>query len=98
MGSDQTSRVGKILDAYLERVARGAAPDKAALLAEHPELADSLDACLASLAWIDKAAHDEDQLLGPLNGDAHTDSPNRTLGDFRLLPMPLTKKDPPLLR
>ncbi|MGH7135699.1 MAG: WD40 repeat domain-containing protein [Pirellulales bacterium] len=67
--ADRTSEVGRILDDYLEQVARGAAPDRAALMAEHPDLAESLQACLASLEWIDAAARRQCDVAEQLVGD-----------------------------
>ena len=84
MASDNTSRVARILDGYLAQVAAGAAPGKQALLAEHSELADSLEACLASLEWIGAATAEHGEPVEG-TGDAGVPSATSTLGDFHLL-------------
>ena len=53
-GSD--SHLVQVLDRYLAALQTGNLPDKAELLAQYPELADDLEACLASLEFIRAAA------------------------------------------
>jgi serine/threonine protein kinase len=61
-----------ILDAYLADLQAGQMPDRAALLAAHPELAAQLESCLAALDFIHRAEH-PDPTMPP------------TLGDFRII-------------
>jgi hypothetical protein len=75
------SRLVKVLDDYLAALERGAPPDKSALLAAHPELADDLEACLASLDFIRRAAGPDDL---PCDSPASAPSPG-LLGDFRII-------------
>lgn len=49
------SRLVKVLDDYLAALQRGDAPARSELLAAHPDLADDLEACLASLEFIRQA-------------------------------------------
>ena len=49
-------RLVEVLDAYLAADHDGTAPARDALLAEYPELASDLEACLASLDFIRKAS------------------------------------------
>jgi tetratricopeptide (TPR) repeat protein/tRNA A-37 threonylcarbamoyl transferase component Bud32 len=78
------SRLVKVLDDYLAAAQRGDPPDKSALLAAHPELADDLEACLASLDFIRRAAASgtADVPAGHHPGD---DTPTGLLGDFRIV-------------
>jgi WD40 repeat protein/serine/threonine protein kinase len=79
VGSD--SRLVKILDGYLAALQAGNPPNKDALLAQHPGLAEDLEACLASLDFIRTAG------LAPADNSAtnEPDLPLRVLGDFRLI-------------
>jgi hypothetical protein len=79
-GSD--SHLVQVLDGYLAALQAGTAPDKEELLAQYPELAEDLEACLASLDFIRQAA------VKPAVGEPgleDADSPNRTLGDYRIV-------------
>ena len=49
-------RLVEVLDAYLAAAQEGTAPARDELLAEHPELAEDLEACLASLEFIRQAS------------------------------------------
>ena len=49
-------RLVEVLDAYMAAAQEGQAPSREALLAEHPELAEDLEACLASLEFIQRAS------------------------------------------
>src|SRR5580704_1457578 len=62
-----------VLDHYLADLKAGQAPDRAALLALHPDLADQLDSCLAALEFIHRTEQPN-----------RTDTPT-LLGDFRIL-------------
>ena len=79
-------RVLQILDEYLAELRAGRAPDHAALLARHPELADSLAASLRALDFV----HGAGRTLGvpavaePREGDEFP-AGERLLGDYRLL-------------
>jgi serine/threonine protein kinase len=74
------SRLVKILDDFLAALQRGDSPDRSAILAQHPDLADDLGACLASLDFIRQAA-------APGLSQALGDGPPSTgqLGDFRII-------------
>ena len=54
--SDANSRLVQVLDNYLAALQTGTAPNKDDLLALHPDLADDLRTCLASLDFIRRAA------------------------------------------
>ncbi len=62
----------RVLDAYLADLQAGQAPDRAALVAAHPELAAQLESCLAALDFIHRAER-PDPTMPP------------TLGDFRIV-------------
>jgi tetratricopeptide (TPR) repeat protein len=77
------ARVHEILEEYLAERQAGRTPDRAALLARHPDLAESLAASLRALDFVHEAGH------GFEAADALPDSeePAATggvLGDFRL--------------
>jgi tetratricopeptide (TPR) repeat protein len=82
------ARLVRILDRYLAALQEGAVLDKSALLAEHPDLAEDLEACLASLEFIRHAAV---RPLAPEAGEEHArlgpiaDPDLGILGDFRIL-------------
>src|SRR3954453_4668534 len=69
---DSTSALVRVLDEYVAALKAGQAPDRAAWLARHPDLAAQLDSCLAALEFIHRA------------DPPAADSPTR-LGDFRIL-------------
>jgi len=69
---EQASRLVHVLEQYLADLKAGAAPDRAELLAAHPELADQLEDCLAGIEFIHAAS-----------GGAS--SSQKQLGDFRIL-------------
>jgi WD40 repeat protein/serine/threonine protein kinase len=78
-------RLAQALDAYLAALQAGTPPDKEEFLARYPELAEDLEACLASLEFIRRAAvkpsHPRPSGGSPLGADL----PTRILGDFRIL-------------
>jgi serine/threonine protein kinase len=72
------------LENYLAAAAEGKAPPRAEFLARHPELADDLDACLAAMRFIGRAAE------APRSAAAEVAEPQPPaqvpgqLGDFRI--------------
>src|SRR5215472_2635362 len=76
--------MARALEEYLAAAEAGTAPPREEFLARHPELADDLDACLAALRFIGRAAQ------GPRSvaADVAAQSPEQTtgqLGDFRII-------------
>ncbi len=69
---DSASELVRVLDQFLADLQAGRAPDKAALLADHPELAAQLENCLAGIEFVHRAAK-------PQSG-----TPSQ-LGDFRIV-------------
>ena len=80
-------RLVEVLDAYLAAAQEGTAPAREELLAEHPELAEDLEACLASLEFIRQASLTAPPLVA--DSKAVEASEGETgigdLGDFRLI-------------
>ena len=76
--STSSTRLAAILDEYLAALHGGDAVSRECLLAEHPDLAEELDACLASLEFIDHATCQR--------GDLHRDQASvpQPLGDFEI--------------
>lgn len=68
---DSASELVRVLDQYLADLQAGKAPDKASLLADHPELAEQLEDCLAGIEFVHRAAKPA------------TETPTQ-LGDFRI--------------
>jgi serine/threonine protein kinase len=85
--SASEARLVEILDAFLAAAQEGVAPSREELLAEHPEMAEDLEACLASLEFIRQASLS----APPLAIDSKAIEANEgevgigTLGDYRLL-------------
>jgi eukaryotic-like serine/threonine-protein kinase len=80
-------RLVEVLDAYMAAAAEGRAPTKTELLEKHPDLAGDLEACLASLEFIERAS-----VASPFppvdsnTSEGSSDEPGiGTLGDFRLI-------------
>jgi hypothetical protein len=71
-GNNSAAALLSVVDAYLEDLRQGKAPDRAAVLAAHPELAPQLESCLAALDFIHRAER-TDPAVPP------------TLGDFRIV-------------
>src|SRR5262249_50417736 len=69
---DSAAALLAVLDAYLADLQAGKAPDRATVLAAHPELAARLESCLAAIDFIHRAERLDTSL--PL-----------VLGDFRVL-------------
>jgi tRNA A-37 threonylcarbamoyl transferase component Bud32 len=63
-----------LLDRYMADLQAGKSPDRGQLLAEHPELAEQLEACLAGIDFIHRAASPES-----------TQDQPALLGDFRIV-------------
>ena len=62
----------RVMEECLQKLEAGEAVDREALVAAHPELAEQLEACLASLEFIHRAAHPSEGM------------PTQ-LGDFRII-------------
>jgi serine/threonine protein kinase/Flp pilus assembly protein TadD len=77
--------MAQALEDYLAAAAAGTAPPREEFLARHPELAEDLDACLAALHFIGRAAE------GPRSVAAQVVEPHApeltagVLGDFRIV-------------
>ena len=80
-----SAELAQILDAYVAALESGTAPDKTELLTSHPELANDLEACLASLEFIGAAvapgAAAED---APFDGEP-VEALRQPIGDFRVI-------------
>jgi tetratricopeptide (TPR) repeat protein len=73
------------LEEYLAAAEAGTAPPREEFLARHPELADELDACLAALRFIGRAAEGPRSVAVEVAAaQAMEEAPGR-LGDFRLI-------------
>jgi tetratricopeptide (TPR) repeat protein/serine/threonine protein kinase len=75
----------RALEEYLAAAELGTAPPREEFLARYPELAEDLDACLAALRFIGRAAEGPRSVAAGL---AQVEPPEQTsgqLGDFRLL-------------
>jgi serine/threonine protein kinase/Flp pilus assembly protein TadD len=73
------------LEEYLAAVEAGQAPPREEFLARYPELADDLDACLAALRLIGRAAAGPRSVAAALAQAQAPDLAPGQLGDFRLL-------------
>jgi serine/threonine protein kinase len=88
--SSSEVRLVEVLDAYLAAAQDGVAPAREMLLAAHPELAEDLEACLASLEFIRQASLSAQPLLVAVAQAADSDADGGAaglgdLGDFRIL-------------
>jgi WD40 repeat protein/serine/threonine protein kinase len=72
----------QVLDEYLVALEQGRAPPRHEFLAQHPELADDLRECLASLEFIRKAAVAAPPVPATL---PPAEPQNGVLGDFRIV-------------
>ncbi len=70
--ADSAAAVASILDRYMAALAAAEAPDREQLLAQHPELAAQLEACLAGIDFVHRAT-------GP------TAEEPAVLGEFRII-------------
>jgi tRNA A-37 threonylcarbamoyl transferase component Bud32 len=71
--SGSAAAIAGILDHYLADLQAGEAPDRDRLLADHPDLAAELEACLAGIEFVHRAT-----------GRAAPETP-ATLGEFRII-------------
>ncbi len=69
---DTAAALVRLLDQYLADLQAGRAPDRAKLLADHPELASQLEQCLAGIEFVHQASKPA------------SETPTQ-LGDFRIL-------------
>ena len=80
---DREQRLAEVLEQYLAEIQAGTAASKSELLKNHPDLADDLAACLASLDYVRGAK------VGPGSTSDVDPIPSqptaRTLGDYRIL-------------
>lgn len=83
--SEASAELAQILDAYLAAREAGRHPDKQQLLADHPEFADELQDCLASLEFIGTAVSPAVEREAGVD-DADSVAPSaEPIGDFRLI-------------
>src|SRR5262245_4736262 len=68
----EASELVHVLDRYMADLQEGKAPDRGRLLGDHPELAAQLEACLAGIDFIHRAAQPASETL-------------HRLGDFRIV-------------
>jgi tRNA A-37 threonylcarbamoyl transferase component Bud32 len=66
--NDSAAALLAVVDAYLADLRAGKSPDRAAVLASHPELAPRLESCLAALDFIHRAER-PDPAVPPILGD-----------------------------
>jgi len=80
-------RLVEVLDAYMAAAQEGRAPARDELLAQHPELAEDLEACLASLEFIRQASLTATPLLADSKAAEISEGEPGIgdLGDFRLI-------------
>jgi len=97
--SERDAHLAEVLEQYLEALETGTAPPRAEFLARHPELAEQLEACLASLDFIRRAgtpALPRGANVPPARPGSGTPVPSGTLpanvltehielGDYRIL-------------
>jgi tetratricopeptide (TPR) repeat protein len=77
--------VGGALEQYLAAAEAGAAPPREEFLARYPELAADLDACLAALRLIGRAAEGPRSVVAEVAGAEPPEPTPGVLGDFRLI-------------
>src|SRR5262245_29793459 len=76
--ASKDARLAAVLDAYLAALEAGKAPDRDALLASHPDLAEALTMALRGLDFVHHTAK-------TLETVPQTLSEPKVLGDYRLL-------------
>jgi Flp pilus assembly protein TadD/serine/threonine protein kinase len=77
--------MARALEDYLAAAEAGTAPPREEFLARHPELAEDLDACLAALRFIGRAAEAPRAVAAEVAGAEPPDAAAGQLGDFRLI-------------
>jgi eukaryotic-like serine/threonine-protein kinase len=87
--------LGRILESYMEELENGREPNPEELVARHPELAEALRGCLASLDFLNQAGNrgQETRVWDSKSGNASSLTPDPgllapdsgRLGDFRLI-------------
>jgi tetratricopeptide (TPR) repeat protein len=80
-----TDSVAHALEDYLAAAAAGVAPPREQFLARHPELAEDLDACLAALHFIGRAAQGPRSIAAGVSDVLPPEQTGGQLGDFRLV-------------
>jgi serine/threonine protein kinase/tetratricopeptide (TPR) repeat protein len=73
-----------ILERYLADLERGTAPDRAALLAAHPDLADELGPYLDSLDKLHVATQDL-RTMRTMGGKDHAEPTAKQIGDYKIV-------------
>ena len=76
--------MAEILERYLADLERGAAPDRATLLAAHPDLADELRPYLDSLDKLHVATHDL-RAMRTLGGKGPVEPTAKQIGDYKIV-------------
>jgi Flp pilus assembly protein TadD/serine/threonine protein kinase len=84
-GTPEAESTARALEEYLAAVEAGTAPPREEFLAHHPELAEDLDACLAALQFIGRAAEGPRAVAAGLAEAEPPDEATGQLGDFRLI-------------
>ncbi|HZY87893.1 MAG TPA: hypothetical protein VFE78_23870, partial [Gemmataceae bacterium] len=77
--------MARALEEYLAAAEAGAAPPREEFLARYPELAEDLDACLAALRFIGRAAEGARSVVADVAVMQATEQAPGQLGDFRLI-------------
>jgi tetratricopeptide (TPR) repeat protein len=77
--------MARALEEYLAAAEAGTAPPREQLLARYPELAEDLDACLAALRFIGRAAEGPRSVVAQVTGAEPPELASGQLGDFRLI-------------
>src|SRR5215831_6863947 len=77
--------MARALEEYLAAAEAGAAPPRAEFLARYPQLAEDLDACLAALHFIGRAAEGPRSVAAGITEAPPPGPALGPLGDFRLL-------------
>src|SRR5215472_13610279 len=77
--------MARALEEYLAAAEAGTAPPREQFLARYPELAEDLDACLAALRFIGRAAQGPRSVVAEVAGAEPPEPATGQLGDFRLI-------------
>src|SRR5262245_51188646 len=75
----------RALEEYLAAAEAGAAPPREEFLARYPQLAEDLDACLAALRFIGRAAEGPRAVVAGVAEAQPPEPAPGQLGDFRLI-------------